>query len=269
MTRPVLRWIVVLVAFWVLGPLAASLTGAVRAPDGGPDTSMLVSESRLFAIGAVAASFALALLAGAVGSRGFGTRTGFFAAGLVLVWPAWKSGTVMGILRDTQSGGTLWTLAIEGFVIGTATAGIAFLIARCSPDSSPTKPSGSNPEPAALPLGPLVGLAAGAVGALACARTELPGQAIAAAFAAGLVGAMAAMLLDPRARPAPILAAVALLAFVGPASGAVLDGDLAIRHLYEGALTPLARLTPLHWAAGLLLGVPVGASWASGMIRKA
>jgi hypothetical protein len=79
---------------------------------------------------------------------------------------------------------------------------------------------------------------------------------------------MAAALIRPRIPLGPVAAALLALAFVGPASGAILDADAAVRHLYEGTLTSTARLTPLHWIAGLLLGVPVGSSWAAGFARS-
>lgn len=260
-----------LTAFWVIGPAAGWLATALRAPDGGPDTTLFLAESPAKAVGVFAASLAMAGVTGIIASRLFGVRSGFFAAGLVLVWPAWTAGTVMGVLRRTQSGATLWTIALEGVLIAAATAALAWVIGRAQPPVP-----GSVPKPAKkIEIAPWfslfsisAGVVFGGVAAAAVARSELPGQAIAAAFAAGLAGTIAATAVNIRGRLPVIISGLALLAFVGPASAAVLDGNDAISHLYSGAIMPLARLTPLHWLAGLFLGVPVGASWISGLVKK-
>lgn len=260
------------VAFWGLGPLAMMLMGHVRAPDGGPEATLLLSESPAMALGAAAVVFALAAGAGAVGSWAFGVRSGLFAAGMVLVWPAWESGTVMGLLRRTQSGGSLGTLQFEGLLVAFATCMVAIVVARTDRGAKLTL-SGTEAGLRGIRMndlvGPIVGLVAGGFGAAACARTEMPGQVIASAFVAGLLGTLASTLFNPRMNPAGVLMGLSLLAFIGPLSGKVLDGTEAVRHVYEGTIIPLARLTPMHWAAGLLLGVPVGASWAAGLVKKA
>lgn len=252
--------------------MALMLMSGVRAPDGGPEASLLLSESPAMALGAAAIVFVMAAAVGALGARAFGTRSGLFIAGLVLVWPAWESGTVIGILRRTQSGSSLQTLGIEGLIVAAATIAAGIGLARFGGEVR-AAPLAANAEPrkisAGAVVGPLVGLMVGMVGATACARTEMPGQAIASAFVAGLLGAMSAMLFDSRVKPEGVLLGLAMLAFIGPMSGALLDGTNAVQHVYDGTITPLARLTPLHWAAGLLLGVPVGASWASGLVKKA
>lgn len=248
--------------------MALMLMSGVRAPDGGPEASLLLSESPATALGAAAVIFVMAAAVGALGARAFGTRSGLFIAGLVLVWPAWESGTVMGILRRTQSGSSLSTLRLEGLIVAAATIVVGIIVARFGRDTLAT-----NAEPrkvsAGTVVGPLVGFAVAVIGASACARTEMAGQAIASAFVAGLLGTLAMMLFDSRVKPERVLMGLALLAFIGPASGAVIDGATAVQHVYDGTITPMARLTPLHWAAGLLLGVPVGASWASGLVKKA
>ncbi|MBL8746933.1 MAG: hypothetical protein JNK58_11325 [Phycisphaerae bacterium] len=271
MSRTAWRWVLIGVSFWVLGPLAMKLMSGVRAPDGGAEASLLLSESPLMALGACAVAFALAGAAGAAGSWAFGVRTGLFVAGLVLVWPAWEGGTVLGILRRTQSVGSLRTLGFEGVVVAVATVALGYVVARSGAGAGGRSEGVERPRRGfelADVVGPTVGLIVGAIGAAATARSEMAGQVIAAAFVAGLVGTLASVLFNSRVNPAVVLSGLAMLAFIGPASGAVIDGANAVRHVYDGTITPLARLTPLHWAAGLLLGVPVGASWASGLVKK-
>lgn len=271
MNRTVTRWVLLLAAFWVLGPVALMIMEGVRAPDGGPQASLLLAESPMRALAAAAAVFVIAGIAGVIGGRLFGVRTGFFSAGLVLVWPAWELGTVLGIVRREQSVSAFASLRLEGVLVALATIAAGFAIGRFSREA-PAAPAGKPAIRAKFAagdfMGPGAGLIAGAVAATACARTEMPGQAIAAAFAAGVLGALVAAMLSVHLRPAWVLAGLALLAFIGPASGAMIDGSQAVAHLYSGTITPLARLTPMHWAAGLMLGVPIGCSWAAGLIKR-
>lgn len=267
MSRSAWRWIVLTIAFWVLGPAAGWMMSRLRAPDGGPDVSILLAENPALSITAGAGAIGLAVAAGFAASRLFGARTGFFTAGLVLIWPAWASGSVGGILRRTQTGATLWTLAIEGVLVSAALMAGAWIIERVERKRDAGN-AGVPRKGLGLPVSYAMAVAAAALAAWAVARTELPGQTIAAAFFAGLLGAMAAILADPRARMSHILAVAAVLLFLGPASAAAVQGDAVIQRLYDGSLIPLARPAPLQWAAGLLLGVPVGSSWAGSLVKS-
>lgn len=273
MSRAISRWILLLTAFWVLGPAAAYLVTLRHAPNGGSDVSILITDSLTASIGTALVSLLLAIGAGLVGSRLFGTRTGLFAAGLVLVWPAWAAGSMNGIVRHAPSGSTFRLLAVEGLMLGLAAAAVAIMIAKVyrhpadGSNSGGKQPKSAGSGARLMPALPIA-LGVAVVAALAVARTELPGQTIAAAFAAGLLGAMAAAIVEPRLNPGVLLACLVALACIGPASAAVVEGDGSVRRFYAGTIMPMARITPMHWVAGLMLGVPVGASWASGFQRK-
>lgn len=273
MSRTTQRMIALQAVFWILGPAVVWMFRGLRAPDGGPDISMLMTQPMWMGLGATLLAAGLACAAAAAAAAAFGARSGIFAAGLVMVWPAWAAGSIEGILRRTQSASTLWLLALEGLFIGLIIAGIGIIVLRGASTSGLLTAPRSKADASRLTMqqlasAALVGLAAAAVGAHAVARNELPAQTIAATFTAGLLGAIGATLLAPGISPALILVGLAPLAAIGPAASAIIDGAAIINHLYEGSMLPLGRPTPLQWLAGLCLGVPVGASWAAGLVKR-
>jgi len=270
MNKGILRWVHLIVAFWACGPIAAWLTLGLRAPDGGSDFTLILSDSPVSAFLRVGTAILLAALVGMVGSALFGARTGLFSAGLVIVWPAWMMGSIEGIVRRTHSSSAFITLAIEGLILAVVLIAGAWLIARAQ-RTSPPAPRSKFTSNSIVPMaaGALGACAAiGAVAAWGFARSELPGQAIAAAIVAGIFGTLVGTVIDPRPGMLRFVAALSLLAIAGPASAAILQGGEVVRAMYAGELVPLARLLPLHWVAGLLLGVPIGASWAESFIKR-
>jgi hypothetical protein len=273
MARNTFRWILLAITMFILGPIAGAAASWLRGVDGSHAVSLLASGTGVVGAMGVAIGFALAGVAGIIASRLFGVRTGLFAAGLVLVWTAAKTGTVDGIARQAQEASVFRTLAIEGMIIGAATFALGFLIVRAAGGSeeAPDEPAArfnERSKEAPRMIGAVAACAvAGAIAAIIVARSSLPAQAIFAAAAAGVAGAMVALLVHQNTRIHWMLAALCGLAIVGPASAGFAHADV-IHAMYKGSLTPLARITPLQWAAGLMLGVPVGLSWATSMIKK-
>lgn len=275
MARSTFRWILLGVALFVLGPIAGATAGWLRGIDGSADASLLISGTGIGGVLGVAVGFAIAAVAGIIASRLFGVRTGLFTAGLVLVWTAAKTGTVDAIARQAQEASVFRTLALEGVLVGVATFALGYLVVRAAPQATEAAPVDNLPtrydqrtKDMSRTLGAIAACAgAGAVAAMIVARSTLPAQAIIAAAAAGAAGAMIAMVIHQRTPIQWMLASLCVLAATGPASAGFAHADV-IRSMYAGDLTPLARLTPLHWAAGLLIGLPVGLSWGASLIKK-
>ena len=91
MLNAVLRYLVPLVALFVVGPLAGMLTGALRGRDGGTDASLLASSAPASGLVAGLGVMGLAILMGVISARVISQRTGLFSAGLVLAWGALRS----------------------------------------------------------------------------------------------------------------------------------------------------------------------------------
>jgi hypothetical protein len=279
MSNAVVRWTVPTGTLVVLGPVAAWLTSMMAGPDGSSATPALLSSSPLMGLVLVLAAIGVAGVAGVIASRLMGhggAGWGLFCAGMVLAWAAWPTGTVEDVLRRTQSGASLWTLAVEGLIVGAAATGMAWVVIRAHPQpvAAPTTSSGRRVEPPGMDVF-ATGLAAVIVGAgvgvWLAAQESLKGQAIGAAFIGGLLGAIAARLSAERCPTWVLVAGLGVLAAVSPALGAILHGsggDGAVRAAYNGTLFNLAKVMPLDWLAGGFMGIPIGLSWAGGMIEE-
>ena len=64
------------------------------------------------------------------------------------------------------------------------------------------------------------------------------------------------------------IGAALLVSVLGPAAGAILQGSDIVEASYANGLFPLARITPLHWLAGVWMGAPLGGAWAASMLEK-
>lgn len=275
MMQAALRWIVPLFALLVAGPVAGYLTGMLRDPCGGEHASLLVSTTPALGVAAGIGAVVVAGLMGVVASKLINSHYGFFSAGLTLAWAAWGTGTIDELVRCVPGRGVFVKLAIEGLIVLLPACVFAWLIVRVSRPA----PAGSraHPEPKAIKepaaaIGALAAIVAGGVIAWLVAQTSLKGQTVAAAALAGLVAASVARLAAPGVNAAVFVGALALLGVVSPASALVLHGGdgaggaAVVNATQAGTLFSLARVMPLDWIAGAFIGLPIGLTWAGGMI---
>jgi hypothetical protein len=272
MKAAIVRWMFYLAALLFFGPVAAMLVASLRAVNGGPDATPLVSTTPALGILLAFAALAVALLLGIIASRLAGAFAGMSTAGLVVAWIAWRTGTVDGIVRASHSGRPLFLLAVEGAIFGIAGIAMAVLIVRMG---DITERRGGLDQKQLIPdakAWTALGLAvlAGAVGAGILAVTALKGQAIAGAVFGGMLVGVVGRLQRVRSVPAYMIP-IAILAVLGPLSGLAVAGGPGnvIAALYRGTLFPIAHPLPLDWIAGGLLGIPIGIGWAGSMERKA
>lgn len=276
LTRPwvqtSIRWSLPLIAVFVAGPAAGWLIRALRAPDGSSDVSLLLGASPV--LGAVAGLVAVGIcfVAALPAARMYGPRSGLLTFALALMWPAWMTGRVGWILRADPSAGTLALLGLEGLLVGVVVTGAIIGLGRWS--SQRTTPLTSDPvgqfRRAFTTTAGLAGTAAGAAAGLGVAwvvaKEDLRGQALLAAFGAGIASAVAARLvgtaLDQEAPIASGFAGMVVAATLAPLVVLLVPGvsDLPAA-LLTGSVPGAALLQPMDWAAGALLGVPTGLSW--------
>lgn len=268
MRAGIVRWMFYVAAMMVVGPLAAGLLSGLRAADGSPAATPLASTAPVGGMLRGLLAMAIALGFGAAASRVSGMHAGLTTAGLVMAWVAWRSGEVHELIREAHSAGPLTRLSIEGAIFGAAGVLMACVLVLAAKGEGTARQrllgSGRGTVVACA-----IGLAAGALAAWLVAVTPLKGQAVMAAVAAGAAAAAAARLADIRVPLAPVAVPLAVLAVLGPVAGLVLSGSgNVVAASYQGALAPIAQITPLDWIAGALLGIPLGAGWAGSMIEK-
>lgn len=268
MKHATLKWVSILIAALVLGPLAGSLVGRVRGTDGGPGATALLSESATTGVAMSAATLVLACIAGVIGGRLAGLRTAMFSAGLVVAWGAFSTARLDTIIRRSHDVASLWTLAGEGVLLAILASVATLVIVHTA---KPELEARHHAKLLSLESikGGVAAIAIGAIGAMLVARTSKDvGQALGAAAVAGIVGTLVGRIIAHRAPLAAFAVAAFMLAAIGPLTGAMVNGTSIVERVYAGTEFALARIMPLDWIAGVMLGVPVGASWASSMVEK-
>ncbi|VAX39106.1 hypothetical protein MNBD_PLANCTO03-1284 [hydrothermal vent metagenome] len=307
MLNAILKQLPWMLALFVLGPIAAMLTGALRAVDGSGNATLLlgIAPAKGILAGLVTLGFAGGV--GVFASRLNGSRSGLNAAGIVLAWAASQTATIDAILRRADSAAPLTILAVEGLVFGLLAVPVAAIIWQAGlgrglhgslhplPDGSPslgayltappTNAKGLRPEHESLTATLLrafirpAGL--GAIGVtvvvgfvisyLVCQDT-LKGQAIFAAALTGIVAVPVGRMVGETLKEQPPLAAFvagfAVLGLVGPLAAKFMQGSEIIATLYQGDLLGVAAPVSLDWIAGACIGLPIGEAWFLSMFQS-
>lgn len=266
-----IRWFAPMLALFVLGPLAALMVRGLSGPLGGEHFSFLVGPGAAGVV-VMLAVVGLALIAGVLGSLIDNPHSGLTSAGLVLCWATWQTGEINGILRATDSRGTLTTLGVEGVIVAVLGIALAWVVLRAGAKKTPpdhvvehTVPVGDQ----TLYIGLGVCVLATLVGAYLVAREPLKGQAVAGAIIAGLLGTMAGRLAAPKAPAFGYIVVIGVIAAASPLLASMLagpEGPLAAaraNHLFRPG-----NILPMDWMAGAFVGAPIGLAWAASMLHK-
>ena len=276
MIRTIFQWTLPLVALFITGPALGLWMATLRAPDGGPETSFLVSASLPTGLIALIGCLAVAAVSGALCAFLADRTTGFRVAALCLAWPAMRAGdlSVMYITNENF----LPTLALEGLILallgiliislcrasgGTSLKGLSALI-------DPWKRALTDPSGLATAA---VVVAVGLAVSYVIALTGLRGQALAAGIVGPIFGAMAGMfagsfIKDEPPQAAAFLGAL-LLCVAGPVFTMIIPGAAELPAAARaGTLPGPALVQPIDWLVGALLGTPIGLGWAGSMIEK-
>lgn len=150
------------------------------------------------------------------------------------------------------------------------------------PDSrhtAPRRPARLIFEGAPEPGAPLIALAAIAAGALVCgilvwliavtgARMQTFAAATVGSIGAGVVAHFVTAGRGYRLSPVVPMIAVGLCALLGPIIARAIDGPQLLAHIYDASVFHVARPVSLDWAAGALLGVPLGLGWAASAAER-
>jgi len=281
MRATTVRWTIYLAALLLVGPVIGQLNASLRAPDGGPDATALLSESPARGLAIAAFSLLVALALGVVGTTLCGLLPGIRTTGLVLAWATWPTAQSDALIRAARSGSPLRTLAIEGVLCALAGVIMAWTLAVVAARTKPrfpvtlpvemvAPPATFSTEPKSV-LSPLaVGAAAlaGAIGAWLLAVEPLKGQAVAGAILAGLLAAAGGRLVDYNASPLAFFIAMGALAIAAPLSGLIVNGPRVVAASFSGEISRLAYVLPSDWLAGAFLGIPIGLGWAHSMLDK-
>ena len=280
--RATCRWVLILGSLLGVGPLTSELLSGLRDVDGGRAVTLLINGDVGGAVVATLVLVAAVLVVGSLGARFFSLGTGYFCAGAVLAWAGSALGSLEGIVRRAGSGKDLYVLGVEGLIVTVGAAGAVVWFARLAGGGT-QGPRGTWVERAVFAEpAPLKGRGPHPAGAL-CAAVAAAGvavwfialsgdrtQTLAATITGGIASGAVAHLLHAHRRFTPVMPilAVAVVALAGPVAAVFVEGDRLVAHVYDGTVLGLARPVSLDWAAGALIGVPLGMSWAGASAEK-
>ncbi|MFI4917529.1 MAG: hypothetical protein ACIAS6_13610 [Phycisphaerales bacterium JB060] len=281
MVDATVRWILYIISLVVVGPIAGMLMGLTDAPNGSTGTA-LVSSSPFTGVVALILGSLLAAAIGGVAAWRCGLRPGLTCAGIVVTWMAGMSASTVSAISAAGSGP--WgQLVAEGVVVALCLVVIGIVLTLAAQHHTPAPGEHITPQSRQameteknLSLSPrlaaavAIATAGGAAVAWVLAVTDLKGQVIATAAIAAVVIAVLTKLVDLKAPAIGALGAAALLAIVAPGYAlATVDPGTALAAAYAQALPGIVRITPLDWAAGALLGTPIGLAWAASIVKRA
>lgn len=260
----ILRWSLIAVAALAIGPSLSWLCGIVQDAQGGHATTLFVSSSPVVSAVAGVVAIVIAGVFGLVAGRLTNASTGLFCAGAAIGWPAFTGSVAEGLIRVSQSSTSLWILSAEGLLVAVlGLAGAGLILRQAGPSDDDAEVIGSQAALAAS-----ITFLVGAIVAWAIAREGTPGQVLAAAGLGSIFAIAGGRSVAPSASILVCVGAALLVSVLGPAAGAILQGGDVVQASYANGLFPLARITPLHWLAGVWMGAPLGGAWAASMLEK-
>jgi hypothetical protein len=257
MLRALARMIGMFIGIAVCAAIGLAAGGRAIAADGAPAAALIQCASPDTAIGAAIAAAAIVALIAAAYARLVGFHFGVILMGIACAAYGTRTGTAVDFARD---GGDGRLLALETLASGAAIALAVWALARlaAAADAAPAPP---DPSPLRRITAIVIGLLVIAPVAWLIARSEMRGQVVAAATLASAVSALASSLVGVQPRSClryltPCIAGAAWSAIVWMWVGGVDPVNPA------AGWSPLALPMPQDWAAGSLIGVTLGNSWA-------
>ncbi len=276
MVKNVLRWVMVLLALLVVGPIAGMMVVGLQTRTGLQGPPLLLASNPGLGLAFLVAIMALAAALGSVTARFIGRGYGMGVAGVVVGWAAIRSATFDDLLRDFDGHPPFARLALEGLLAGLLSLLVALAIDKSAGSShQPTAETGMRRATRShmtwSPVG--TGAIAAALVTWIVAYQSLKGQTIAAGVFAGIVAAGVTQVLTNAqrgnvARLTPFIT-ITVLATLAPIVVMLIPGgpNLAVA-AYSGKMPPLGRVMPLDWIAGAFMGFPVGLGWARSILAS-
>ncbi|MDG1899192.1 MAG: hypothetical protein P8I74_04945 [Phycisphaerales bacterium] len=263
------NWIIMLAAlalsivtFQVIEPTLLSSQGSF-----GP--TILQSQTPAAACLAMLASLVVGTIIAAGVSRCFQCSTGLLVLGIGMGWLALHLQTV----TEVALHGSFHLLVLEGLVWSVVILVIAIVIARSAgpmiqPMLDPGEPApdwAASPE--AIKMG-AAGLAALPVVWLV-AQSPFKGQVLAATIIGSIAAGLVGRLIAPTVQPYLLFATVCLFGALGQwVAGIMIPADQLETTITSGGLPRIALPLPIDYAAGTLIGLPLGLQWGSSFIQK-
>jgi hypothetical protein len=258
-------------AMFVFGPLAFVLASSINDPSGGKGTSILLSSSLVLSLAKCMGMFGIAGVLAALSAKLVSLRAGLFNAGIVMWWAAAGLGNMQAIFRTDPNiaGNMLVTLALEAGVLMVLTLAMVVVASKMAKPEvvAEGSPVLDAPEPTLADAALCAALCAGAcvIGVFLAAQSAAINQVLASGVLGAAIGATVAGVIRLRAPMWSLVAGVMLVAIVAPLWARSMVGPRVFESLINGTFPAIARVTPMAYVAGALVGTPMGMMWARGL----
>ncbi len=270
-----MRWVPGIAALFVLGPIAGALTASVRAADGGPEATALVSANPAMGVLAMLATVVLAAIVAIPTARFVNYRIATWAGAFVLTWGAWRQASLGDLVHVTRPDSPMFALAGEGLLTGLVGVVLATALVMAVPSKDARSPMRTvRGESGWVGFG-LCALVTAVVAGAVCwvvVLEPLKGQAIFGAALGSFVGAAAgcwaASFVGVPPREPACFAGLALVATLGPVVAQVILGGEVIGATFAGHMPGFGSVIGLDWLAGGLMGAPAGVAMMEQMVHK-
>lgn len=281
--QAVLWWVGLAIALLAIGPILGAFAAGFHSPTGATEVTALTASAWPLALLITIAAVLVSGIFARIASPLIGPRLGLALGGVTIAWCAHEFGRVEEVLRDAGNPRPLMLNAIEGGIVMVLACGAAYAIFATTSSSiravGPAKATGPKAtefagkllsSDAAICVAATAG--AGWFAALAVARTDEFGQTLAAAIIAGAIGSAIGKSFAPTAPTLACFIGMALLAVIAPLwafTNAPADDTAFLAVVFGDALLAPARIPPLLWASGAMIGVMMGEGWAESVMKPA
>jgi hypothetical protein len=263
-----------LASLLLAGPVAWLLTSSIVDASGGHGTTLLHASGVGASLTRGAGAIVIAGVMGVLTARLVGLRAAFWNCGMVLAWAAAGLGTIDQVLRAREgSQSLLTTLALEAGVVMVLVAGIAVACWKFAREA-PARSEGWTDltfagRASAVALGAAASAAAAGLVAHFAMINNLKGQAIGAAGMGAAAASVAVALLAPRAPAFAVVTGAMLAGVLGPVVAQFMTPPSQVSPaVFAWGLLGPARITAMDWAAGAMLGAPMGLWIAGGLLER-
>ncbi|MDG2201471.1 MAG: hypothetical protein P8K80_09870 [Phycisphaerales bacterium] len=263
------NWIIMLaalalsiIAFLLIEPTLLSTQG-----DFGP--TVMQAQSPVAACLAMLAALIVGTIIAVGVARIFQASTGLLVLGIGLGWLALQLQTIQHVALH----GSFNWLVLEGLIWSVVILAIVVIMARSTgPMVQPMlDPGEAVPDWAASTEA--IKMGAAGIAALPIvwiiAQSPLKGQVLAATIIGSVAAGLVGRLVAPTVQPYLLFAGVCLFGALGQwVAGIMIPPDQMEGMVTSGLLPHIALPLPIDYAAGSLIGVPLGLQWGSSFLRK-
>lgn len=260
----------ILLGMIMTGLAAAVASGALISPRGAMGPTMLQAQSPAVAVIAIVVLLLISIGVAAGVSRLINAAVGIFVLGWGIAILAMRSATIEEI---AFGGGSLSMVAIETLVWALLILGATIAVFKLGGPLDDISPDpDTDKRPGLFSKQSLISAAAGVIVlpvVWLLTRTTAPGQAAGAVLVGAMLAGLAGRLLSPHVQPILLFASPCFFGAIGHFIGQTMLRGASLSDAYVNGSVPMLSLPmPLDYAAGTLIGIPLGLGWAKSFLHE-